>query len=319
MTKAIRVHEFGGPEVLRFEDVDVPEPGEGEVLVAQRAVGLNFIDIYQRKGTYPNPLPFIPGSEGSGDVMSVGPGVEDFRPGDRVAYGTSVGAYAERRTVAAKHLVTLPDAVSYETGAVMMLKGLTAQYLLRRTYKVGPGDVILVQAAAGGVGLILCQWGKALGATVIGTAGSDDKPELAKAHGADHVNLYVAARVKDLTGGRMCDVAYDSVGQATFDGSLNALRPLGTFVSFGAASGPIKAFDIGLLGQKGSLFATRPSLFTYASKREDLVAMTKDVTDALAAGTIAIDVRARYALKDAAEAHRALEGRSTTGSSVLIP
>lgn len=323
MAKAIRIHRFGGPDVLQFEDVEVGQPSEGEVLLAQRAIGLNFIDIYQREGIYPNALPLVLGNEASGDVLAVGPGVEEFRPGDRVAYGTALGAYAEQRIVAAKHLVKLPDAIDYDTAAVMMLKGMTAQYLVRRTHRVGPEDVVLVQAAAGGVGLILCQWAKALGATVIGTAGSPEKAELARRHGADHVILYrtedVAARVKEITGGEKCTVVYDSVGQATFEGSLDSLRPLGLLASFGAASGQIAAFNILTLAQKGSLFLTRPSLFTYAAKRQDLVAMAQDVAEAITSGAVRIDVHSRVPLRNTADAHRALEARDTVGSTVLMP
>lgn len=323
MVKAIRIHQFGGPDVLQFEDVEVGIPGPGQVRLRQRAVGLNFIDIYHREGLYPNPLPLIPGSEASGDVVAVGPDVTDVKPGDRVAYGTAIGAYAAERIIAAATLVPLPDAMSYETGAAMMLKGLTAQYLLRQTHMVQPGDTILIQAAAGGMGLILCQWGKALGATVIGTAGSEEKAALAQSHGADHVILYrtedYPARVREITGGRMCDVVYDGVGKATFPGSLDCLKPRGLFVSFGSASGQIEAFNITLLLQKGSLYATRPTLGTYASSRENLVAMAKDVTNALAAGTFTLEVRNRFALQDAADAHRALAGRKTTGATVLLP
>ena len=323
MAKAIRIHRFGAPDVLQFEDVAVEPPKQDEVLVQQRAVGLNFIDVYQREGLYPNPLPFVPGNEAAGDVLAVGPGVDEFRPGDRVAYGTSLGAYAEQRVVPAKHLVKLPDAISYETGAVMMLKGMTAQYLLRRTYRVGPGDTVLVQAAAGGVGLILCQWAKALGATVIGTVGTEDKATLARQHGADHTILYreedFVSRVRELTGGQLCNVVYDGVGKATFPGSLDCLRPLGTFVSFGASSGQIEAFNINVLAQKGSLFATRPTLFTYAAKREDLLSMAQDVMDAIGSKAVTIEIRSRFALRDAAQAHRALEGRATLGSTVLLP
>ncbi len=323
MPKAIRIHAFGGPEVLAYEDVEVGVPGPAEVLIEQRAIGLNFIDVYQRTGLYPNPLPFTPGSEASGEVIAVGSDVTAFRPGDRVAYGTALGAYAERRLIAAEKLVALPADIAFETAAVMMLKGLTAQYLLRRTHRVGPDDTILVHAAAGGVGLILCQWAKALGAAVIGTVGSEAKAELARRHGADHVIVTAredfVARVKDLTDGRLCTVVYDGVGQATFPGSLDCLRPLGLFVSFGSASGPIASFDIGLLGRKGSLFATRPSLFTYAAKRDDLQAMTLDVVDAIRSGAVSTGVAKRVPLGAAAEAHRALEARETTGSTVLIP
>lgn len=323
MARMIRVQGFGGPEVLKLEEVQLGEPGAGEVRVRQRAVGLNFIDVYQRMGTYPNPLPLTPGNEASGDVVSVGPDVTAFKPGDRVAYGTALGAYAEERIVAERHLVHLPDSISYEVGAVMMLKGLTAQYLLRQTYKVVPGDTILVHAAAGGVGLFLCQWGHALGATVIGTAGSPEKCALAKQHGADHCIPYraedFAERVKELTGGKLCDVVYDAIGQATFPKSLDCLRPLGMFASYGAASGPISAFDINLLSKKGSLFATRPSLFVYAAKREALVAMTEDLVTAIETGAVRPEIHARFPLDRVADAHRALEARETTGSTILVP
>jgi len=323
MPKAIRIHRFGGPEVLEFEDLTLEAPKSGEVLIRQRAIGLNYIDIYQRQGLYPVPLPFTPGSEASGDVVAVGPDVEDFKPGDRVAYGTALGAYAEQRLVAARHLVKLPDDISYEIGAVMMLKGLTAQYLLRRTYRVGPGDVILVHAAAGGMGLILCQWAKALGAKVIGTAGSPEKAALAKAHGADHVILYrsedFAAEVKRLTDGQLCSVVYDGVGRDTFLGSLDCLRPFGMFVSFGSSSGQIEAFNITILAQKGSLFATRPTLFTHTAKREDLLANAEDLLGAMRSGAITLEMRAQFALKDAAAAHASLAGRDTIGSTVLLP
>ncbi len=323
MVKAIRVHRFGGPDVLQFDDVPIAPPGPGEVVIQQRAIGLNFIDVYQRTGLYPNPLPFTPGSEAAGDILVVGPDVEGFKPGDRVAYGTAIGAYAEQRVVAARHLVKLPQAISYETGAVLMLKGMTAQYLLRQTYRVAAGDVVLVHAAAGGVGLILCQWAKALGATVIGTVGSAEKAMLARQNGADHTVLYrdedFVARVKELTGGALCNVVYDGVGKDTFPGSLDCLRPRGMFVSFGSSSGQIEGFNISLLAQKGSLFATRPTLFTYAAKRDDLVAMAQDVMEAIVSGAVEIDVRSRFALRDAGEAHRALEARATLGATVLIP
>ena len=323
MAKTIRIHAFGGPEVLTVEDVALAAPGPGEVRIRQRAVGLNFIDVYQRQGVYPNALPLVLGNEAAGDVVAIGPDVTEFAPGDRVAYGTALGAYAEERNVPARLLVHLPEAVSYEVGAVMMLKGLTAQYLLRQTYKVMPGDTILVHAAAGGVGLFLCQWGHALGATVIGTAGSPEKCELARQHGADHCIDYrqedFAARVKEITGGALCDVVYDAIGKATFPASLDCLRPMGMFASYGAASGAIEAFDINLLARKGSLFATRPSLFVYAAKREALVAMTEDLVSAIAAGSVRPEIHARYPLAEVAEAHRALEARETTGSTILVP
>jgi NADPH2:quinone reductase len=323
MAKTIRIHAFGGPEVLTVEDVALAAPGPGEVRIRQRAVGLNFIDIYQRQGVYPNALPLVLGNEAAGEVVAIGPDVTEFAPGDRVAYGTALGAYAEERNVLARLLVHLPEAISDEVGAVMMLKGLTAQYLLRQTYKVMPGDTILVHAAAGGVGLFLCQWGHALGATVIGTAGSPEKCELARQHGADHCIDYrqedFAARVKEITGGALCNVVYDAIGKATFPASLDCLRPLGMFASYGAASGTIEAFDINLLARKGSLFATRPSLFTYAAKREALVAMTEDLVSAIAAGSVRPEIHARYPLAEVAEAHRALEARETTGSTILVP
>ncbi len=323
MAQTIRIHQFGGPEVFQVEDLDLPPPGPGEVRLRQRAVGLNFVDVYQRQGVYPNELPLTLGNEAAGDVLAVGPDVTEFAVGDRVAYGTALGAYAEERNVAARQLVHLPEAISYEVGAVMMLKGLTAQYLLRQTYKVVPGDTILVHAAAGGVGLFLCQWGHALGATVIGTAGSDEKCELALAHGADHCINYrtenFAERVKEITDGQLCHVVYDAIGKATFPASLDCIRSLGMFVSYGAASGAIEAFDINLLARKGSLFATRPSLFAYAAKREALVSMTEDLTTAIESGAVRPEIHARYPLVEVAEAHRALEARETTGSTILVP
>lgn len=323
MVKAIRIHEFGGPETMRWEEVDLGQPGLGQVLVRQHAIGLNFLDVYHRTGLYPNPLPFTPGSEGAGEVVAVGEGVTECRPGDRVAYGTAIGAYAEERLIAAEKLVVLPDDIAYDAAAIMMLKGLTAEYLLRGSFKVEPGHVVLVHAAAGGVGQILCQWAKAIGATVIGTVGTPDKGEVAKAHGADHVIFYrtedFVARVAEVTGGAKCHVVYDGVGQATFPASLDCLRPHGTFVSFGSASGPIKAFDLSLLASKGSLFVTRPTLGGFAGKRADLVAMTDRLMGIVRAGKVKIDVTNRFALKDAAEAHRALESRQTSGSTVLLP
>lgn len=323
MVKAIRIHAFGGPEVMRWEDVDPGRPGPGQALVRQHAIGLNFIDIYHRTGLYPNPLPFTPGSEAAGEVLAVGDGVTDVRPGDRVAYGTAIGAYAEERLVAAEKLVVLPDDIADETAAVMMLKGLTAEYLLRGSFKVEPGHIVLVHAAAGGVGQILCQWAKAIGAIVIGTVGTPDKGELAKAHGADHVIFYrtedFVARVADITNGARCHVVYDGIGQATFPASLDCLRPHGTFVSFGSASGPIKAFDLSLLAPKGSLFVTRPTLGSFAGTRADLLAMTDRLMGVVRAGKVRIDVTNRFALEHAAEAHRALEGRQTSGATVLLP
>lgn len=324
MVKAIRIHKTGGPEVLQLEDITLPPPGPGELLVRNRAIGLNFIDTYFRTGLYPAPhLPFVPGNEAAGEVVSVGAGVTEFKPGDRVAYVATLGSYAEERIVAVNSTVALPEAVSFEAAASMMLKGMTAEYLLHRTYKVKPGDTILVHAAAGGTGLILCQWGKALGATVIGTVGSKEKGELAKAHGADHVILYreedFVARVKEITGGKLCAVVYDGVGKDTFLPSLDCLQPFGVVASFGNASGAVEPFNLGLLAAKGSLYVTRPTLFTHIAKRETMVEMAANLFGAVASGKVVVPVNASFALADAANAHRALEGRGTTGSTVLIP
>ncbi|MFE0758381.1 quinone oxidoreductase family protein [Inquilinus sp. NPDC058860] len=322
--KAIRVHRHGGPEVLVYEDVDVARPGPGEVRIRNRAIGLNFVDTYFRTGAYAPPaLPFTPGNEGAGEVAEVGAGVEGFAPGDRVAYVGTLGAYAEERIVPAHLLLRLPDAIGFETGAAMMLKGLTAQFLLRRTVRVGPGHTVLMHAAAGGVGLILTQWAKHLGAIVIGTVGSPEKAELARRNGCDHVIEYrredFAARVREITGGEGCDVVYDGVGRATFPASLDCLRPFGTFVSFGAASGPIEPFDIMLLMQKGSLFATWQLLFQHLAKREDVLAMGEDLFRVVSSGAVTVPVHARLPLAEAAEAHRRLEARQTTGATVLLP
>lgn len=289
-----------------------------------RAIGVNFVDIYLRSGAYPPPqLPFIPGKEGAGEVVSVGPDVEGFKPGDRVAYAEALGAYAEEHNVPARVLVHLPEDIDFETGAAMMLKGLTAQYLLRRTFRVEAGHTLLVHAAAGGVGLILTQWAKHLGAKVIGTVGSPEKAELARANGADYVIDYgkenFATRVLEITEGEGVDVVYDSIGKATFEGSLGSLRPFGHFVSFGAASGSIPPFDITTLAQKGSLYATWPLLPAHLSRREDVLAMSKDLFDVVARGAVNIRVHARLPLAEAAEAHRRLEGRQTTGALVLLP
>ncbi len=323
MVKAIRVHQAGGPEVLAYEDIDLAKPGKGEVQIQQRAVGVNFLDIYYRTGLYPMQPPFVIGNEGAGDVIAVGPGVKDFKVGDRVAYAGGLGGYAEARNIPAAMLVKLPKSISYDTAAAMMLKGLTAQYLLRQTYRVKKGDTILVHAAAGGVGLILCQWGKALGATVIGTVGSDEKAKLAKKAGAKHVINYstedFAKRVREITKGKLCDVVYDGVGKATFAGSLDCLRPLGMMVSFGNASGPVDAFNLGVLAQKGSLFVTRPTLFTYSSLPGNLAKMARDLMKVVADGKVKIAISGRYPLAQAADAQIALEGRRTTGALVLIP
>ncbi|HWA80077.1 MAG TPA: quinone oxidoreductase [Acetobacteraceae bacterium] len=324
MTKAIRIHQPGGPEVMTLEDVPTPEPGPGEVLVRHAAIGLNFVDVYFRSGLYKAPnLPFTPGMEGAGTVMAVGPGVSEFRPGDRVAYGTgAMGAYATERVIAAERLLKLPEAIDFQTGAAMMLAGMTAQYLLRRTYPVKRGDTILVHAAAGGVGLIMCQWAKHLGVNVIGVVSTPEKAELARANGADHAvvgHANLPAEVKRLTGGAMVPVVYDSVGKDTFMASLDCLAPLGMMVSFGNASGPVGPVDIAILGAKGSLFLTRPSLATYAAKRADLERMAAELFEVVAAGIVKIRVNQTFPLSEAAAAHRALESRQTTGSTVLLP
>ncbi|MBZ9735700.1 quinone oxidoreductase [Mesorhizobium sp. CA18] len=325
MSKAIRIHAHGGPEVLAYEDADPGQPGEGQILVRHTAIGLNFIDVYYRSGLYP-PLggfPLIPGGEAAGVVLALGPGVDWLKPGDRIAYAVNVGAYAERRVIAADRVVKVPDGIGDEQAAAMMLKGMTAEYLLRRTFPVKAGDTILYHAAAGGVGLILGQWAKHLGATVIGTASSADKIELARAHGFDHVINYkeqdFVAGVAALTGGKKCDVVYDSVGADTFPASLDCLRPLGMFVSFGQSSGPIPPFSISLLAQKGSLYATRPTLFVYNARREDLVKSAEALFDVVKSGAVEIKINQRYALKDAAKAQADLEARKTTGTTVLIP
>jgi NADPH2:quinone reductase len=322
MPKAIRIHAPGGPEVMQWEDVTLPDPGRGEVRLRHHAIGLNFVDVYNRTGLYPNEYPTVLGSEGAGEVIAVGKGdVAGLKVGDRVAYAPVAGAYCDERNIAAGKLVKLPKSISYETAAAMMLKGLTVQYLLRQTHRVKEGDVILVHAAAGGIGLIMCQWAKALGATVIGTVGSEEKAKLAKKHGARHAILYnsedFVARVKEITKGRLCDVVYDGVGKATFPGSLDCLKPLGLFVSFGNASGPIAAFNLGILSGKGSLFVTRPTLGTYTDL--GLQKMAKDLFRVVASGAVKVSVNARFPLEQAADAHRALEARATIGSTILVP
>jgi NADPH2:quinone reductase len=324
MAKAIRIHETGEPDVLRWEEVSVAPPGPGEVHLRHRAVGLNFIDVYHRTGLYPLPLPAILGLEGAGEVLAVGADVSDVQPGDRVAYaGVPHGAYATERLIPAHRLVKLPPQISDEQAAAMMLQGMTAQYLLRRTYPVRAGDTILLHAAAGGVGLIVCQWARALGATVIGTVGSREKAALAQAHGCTHTILYheedFVARVKELTEGRGVSVVYDSVGKDTFLKSLDCLRPLGMLVSFGQSSGKPEPLDPGLLGAKGSLFLTRPSLMVYTAKREDLLASAAELFSIVISGAVKIEINQTYALRDAAQAHSDLESRKTTGSTVLIP
>jgi NADPH:quinone reductase len=325
MVAAVRVHKVGGPEVLTYEDVSVPEPGPGQVKVRNHASGVNFIDTYFRMGMYPSPvgLPFVSGNEGAGEVIAVGPGVTEVKVGDRIGYVAGLGSYAVERLLPADRAVKLPDSISFEQAAGMMLKGLTVQYLLRQTYKVQKGDNVLIQAAAGGIGLIACQWANHLGANVIGTVGSKDKAELAKKNGAHHTILYrdedFPAKVKEITGGKMCEVVYDGVGKATFPASLDCLKPLGMFVSFGNASGQIEAFNINILQTKGSLFATRPTLNTYAAKRENLLQMASELFAVVASGAVKIPINQKYGLKDAQKAHRDLEGRATTGSSILVP
>lgn len=325
MVTAVRVHKTGGPEVLTVEDIVIPAPGQGQIKIKQHACGVNFIDTYFRSGAYPSPVgfPFTIGNEGAGEVIEVGPGVTDIKVGDRIAYVTALGGYAAERLLPADRAVKIPDNIPYEQAGAMMLKGMTVQYLLNRTFKVGKGTIALIHAAAGGIGLIACQWANHLGATVIGTVGSKDKAELAKANGCHHTILYreedFVARVKEITGGKMCDVVYDGIGKTTFPASLDCLRQLGYFVSFGAASGQIDAFNIGLLQNKGSLFATRPTLNHYAAKREDLLAISADLFKVVGSGAVKIPVNQKYKLTDARKAHEYLEGRGTTGTSVLIP
>lgn len=325
MTQAIRIHEHGGPEVLRWEPVEVGEPGPGELRVRHTAAGLNFIDVYFRTGLYPVPeLPCTLGKEGAGVVEAVGPDVTDFQVGDRVAYATApLGSYSEARLLPAEHAVAVPEGIDDRTAAAVMLKGMTAQYLLKQTHAVQPGETILIHAAAGGVGSLACQWAKHLGATVIGTVGSHEKAELARAHGCDHPIVYTeedfVERVHELTEGRGVAVVYDSVGQATFMRSLDCLQPRGHMVSFGQSSGAVPPLDIGLLAKKGSLTLTRPSLFHYVARRDDLLACAGDVFDALATGAIRVEIGQTFALAEAARAHAALESRTTRGATVLLP
>jgi NADPH:quinone reductase len=324
MAKVVRIHATGGPEVLRWEDVEVGEPGEGQARVRHTAVGVNFIDTYHRSGLYPLPLPSGLGSEAAGVVEAVGPGVTVVRPGDRVAYaGGPPGSYAEARLLPASILVPIPDGVTDRTAAAVMLKGMTTQYLIRRTYPVKAGETVLFHAAAGGVGLIACQWLKALGATVIGTVGSDEKAEVARAHGCEHVIVStredIANRVREITGGAGVPVVYDSVGKVTFLSSLDCLRPLGLLVSFGNSSGKVTPFDIGLLSQKGSLYLTRPTLATYTASRTDLEATAREVFDVIREGKVKVEVRHTYPLADVERVHRDLEGRRTVGSIVMTP
>ncbi len=324
MPNAIRFHQVGGPEVLQFESVNVGDPGQGEARIKHTAIGLNYIDTYQRSGLYKLPLPSGLGGEAAGVVEAVGAGVSDLKTGDRVAYsGGAPGAYAEVRVMPVDRLVKLPDGVSDRMAATLMLKGLTVQYLLRQTYPVKAGETILLHAAAGGIGLIACQWARALGATVIGTVGSDAKAELAKANGCTHTIVYTrenfVEKVKEITGGKGVPVVYDAVGKDTFPGSLDCLSPRGLFVSFGNSSGPVPPFELLLLSQKGSLYATRPTLATYTAKRADLLKMAEEMFALVQSGKLKNDARQTYALKDAAQAHRDLEARKTTGSTVLLP
>lgn len=325
MTKAIRIYETGGPEVLRWEDDDPGKPEAGEALVRHEAVGLNFIDVYHRTGLYPLPsLPAVPGLEGAGIVEDIGEGVSEVAVGDRVAYAAvPPGAYAEIRRIPAHRLVKLPESIPTRQGAAMMLQGMTARYLLKGCYDVKKGDVILIHAAAGGVGSIVCQWAKHLGATVIGTAGSPEKAEIARANGCDHPILYsdedFAAKTQQITGGKGVDVVYDSVGQATFMKSLDCLRPMGMLVSFGQASGSVPPVDLSVLAAKGSLFLTRPSLMTYTAEREDLLVHAQDLFKVVLSGAVKIEVKQTYPLAETARAHRDLEARKTTGSTILIP
>ena len=322
MTHAIRIHQHGGPEVLKWEAVEVAAPGVGEVRLRQTAVGLNYIDVYQRTGFYPTPTPFVLGLEAAGVVEVVGVEVTQLKVGDRVAYATGpLGAYSQARTMPADRLVKVPDGISDRQAAAMMLQGMTAQYLLQGTYKVKRSDTILIHAAAGGVGLILCQWAKHLGATVIGTVSSDAKAALARSHGCDHPIVYTRedfhARVMEITHGAKVPVVYDSVGRDTFNKSLDCLAPLGVLALFGQASGPVPPFDLGVLAQKGSLFVTRPTLFTYTAKRADLEASANALFAVVQSGAVKIEVNQSYPLSEAAAAHRDLEARKTTGSTVL--
>jgi NADPH2:quinone reductase len=323
MTKAVRFHKTGGPEVLQLDDVEVGAPGQGQVRVRHTAIGVNFVDTYQRSGLYPMQLPQAAGNEGAGVVEQVGSGVTTLKVGDRVTYTGQIGSYCGERLLPADRLVKIPDGISDEQAASMLLKGMTVQYLIHRTYPVKAGDTVLWHAAAGGVGLIACQWLKALGATVIGTVGSPEKAKLAKAHGADHVIDYskenFVARVKEITGGKGVPVVYDSVGKSTWEGSLDCLRPLGMWVTFGNASGAVPPLNTLILAQKGSLFLTRPTLATYTASRADLEMTSKSLFDIVKSGKVKIEISARYKLADAAQAHRDLEGRKTTGSVILLP
>lgn len=324
MTHAIQIREYGGPEVLRWEDVDVSAPGPGEIRIRHGAVGLNYIDVYVRTGLYPQAgFPFVPGMEGAGEVLALGEGVTDLAVGDRVAYAGPIGSYCQERVIAADRVVKVAGGIDDKTAAAMMLQGMTAQYLLRRTYRVTSDTTLLFHAAAGGVGLIACQWASHLGATVIGTVGSEEKAALARANGCTHTINYreedFVARVKELTDGAGVDVTYDSIGKDTFPGSLDCLKPMGMWVSFGQSSGPLPEVNLAILAQKGSLFVTRPTLFTYIAKPGDLAATARDLFDVVEPGHVKISVNQTYPLHEAAQAHRDLEARRTTGSTVLMP
>ena len=325
MPRAIRIHQTGGPEVMRWEDVEVGAPGPGEIRIRHEAVGLNYIDVYFRTGLYPAPsLPFSPGMEGAGVVEAIGEDVESLVVGDHVAYAAPpVGAYAQVRLMPAEKVVKVPDGIDSRQAAAMMLQGMTVEYLLRRTYPVRSGDTVLLHAAAGGVGLIACQWAKHLGATVIGTVGSDEKAELARAHGCDHPIVYTresfTERVREITGGAGVPVVYDAVGRDTFEGSLDCLRPRGMLVSFGQSSGKIDPFDVGILSAKGSLYVTRPTLMTYTASRAELESSAQALFDVVGSGAVRVTVNQTFPLAEAASAHRALEARQTTGSTVLLP
>ena len=323
MAKAVRYHKQGGPEVLQYEDVAVGDPGQGQVRIRHTAIGVNFVDTYQRSGLYPMQLPGVAGNEGAGVVEAVGPGVTDLKAGDRVAYTGLPGSYCEQRVVPADRMVKLPQGISEETAASMMLKGLTVHYLIYSTYAVKKGETVLWHAAAGGVGLIACQWLKALGVVTIGTAGSADKLALAKAHGADHLVNYstenFVEKVKAITGGKGVPVVYDSVGKSTWEGSLDCLRPRGLIVSFGNASGPVAPVNLGILASKGSLYVTRPTLATHIASRADLVERSNALFDVVKSGKVKIETTAKYKLADAQQAHRDLESRKTTGSVILVP
>jgi NADPH2:quinone reductase len=323
MAKAIRFHKAGGPEVLQLDDVQVGDPGQGQVRIKHTAIGVNFVDTYQRSGLYPMPLPQVAGNEGAGVVEAVGAGVTDLKAGDRVTYTGLIGSYCESRVVPADRMVKLPQGITEEQAASMLLKGLTVHYLIFSTFAVKPGDTVLWHAAAGGVGLIACQWLKALGVHTIATAGSDEKAALAKAHGAEHVINYskenFVEKVKAITGGKGVPVVYDGVGKATWEGSLDCLRPRGLMVTFGNASGPVPPVNLGILSAKGSLYVTRPTLATYIASRAELVERSSALFEVVKSGKVKIETTGRYKLADAAQAHRDLESRKTTGSVVLVP